>query len=512
MSSAVKLPAPPIPNSYWVLHPGVLAGEHPSGAGDTATRERLELLFAAGVNSFLDLTKPGECTSYLPFLPADVEYDNRPLTDHGVPESTEQMQDTLAVVHDALRRGRTLYVHCRAGIGRTGTVIGCLLADRGARGPAALEALNELWQQCGRSRSWLSVPETTAQAEFVLAWGSEPAAPQAVTGGAPTAAADQETAGEDSETLAAISGLRDRFHGALLGLAVGDALAAATQLRAAGSFAPVSDLLGGGVFDLPRGGWSDETAMALCLADSLLESRGFDARDQVQRYIRWQTQGYLSATGECVGITAGVARALGAARFRRQPFAGSHDPRQHDKDPLTRVAPSAMYFFAAPDQAIHQATEAARTTCQAPPVLAATAFFAACMHAALAGADRKRMLAPATASWSAKAPSRRLAALAAGDYSPRPSLSAGSPSDAIDALQTALQIFASSHNFRDGALAAVNLGGDSDVVAAIYGQLAGAHYGVQAIPLAWREALLRRDLIEGYADRLLSQAMVSLAI
>src|SRR3954447_20437504 len=109
-----------------------------------------------------------------------------------------------------------------------------------------------------------------------------------------------------SDVLDAARSLRDRYQGSLLGLAVGDALAVNTQFGKPGSFAPVGDLLGGGPFDLPRGAWTDDTAMALLLAESLLE-RGFDAHDQVSRYARWQREGYGSAAGQCVGISANVA-------------------------------------------------------------------------------------------------------------------------------------------------------------------------------------------------------------
>ena len=151
--------------------------------------------------------------------------------------------------------------------------------------------------------------------------------------------------------------LRERFQGALVGLAVGDALAAHTQFRKPGSFAAVGDLLGGGPFDQPRGAWTDDTAMALLLAESLLEREGFDAHDQVQRFVRWQREGYGSATGQCVGISANVARALATAQYKRQPFAGSHDPEQLDKDPLSRIAPVVMYFFADAPTAVAKAAE-----------------------------------------------------------------------------------------------------------------------------------------------------------
>jgi ADP-ribosyl-[dinitrogen reductase] hydrolase len=80
----------------------------------------------------------------------------------------------------------------------------------------------------------------------------------------------------------------------------------------------------------------------------------------------------------------------------------------------------------------------------------------------------------------------------------------------IEVLDAALWAFRSTDNFRDGALKVANLGGNSDVAAAVYGQLAGAHYGVNAIPAQWRSSLIRKDLIEGLADRLLAHAMVGM--
>ena len=193
--------------------------------------------------------------------------------------------------------------------------------------------------------------------------------------------------------------LRERFQGALVGLAVGDALAAHTQFRKPGSFAAVGDLLGGGPFDQPRGAWTDDTAMALLLAESLLEREGFDAHDQVQRYVRWQREGYGSATGQCVGISANVARALATAQYKRQPFAGSHDPEQLDKDPLSRIAPVVMYFFADAPAAVAKAAEAARITAQAPMVLDCVRLLAAMVHLALSGRDKAAVLHPPRELW-----------------------------------------------------------------------------------------------------------------
>lgn len=463
----------PLPNSYWVLPGRLLAGEYPGGLTLEQTQVRLARLLEAGVNSFIDLTQAGEVEPYEAALPVSIDYLRKPIRDHGTPAIPEEMTEILECVQSSLREGRRVYLHCRAGIGRTGMVAGCLLVERGLSGEDALLELNRLWRQSARASQWPAVPETEEQIDYVRRW---------------LASAPDDDPLLEPATLAAARGLRARFQGALLGLAAGDAVAAPTQYRRPGRFTPVGDMIGGGPFDLPRGGWSDDTAMALCLAESLLECEGFNAADQVARYRRWQQEGYLSATGQCVGITAGTARALARARWRRQPFSGSHDPEARDPETLSRVAPVALYFFAHRTAVAERSAEAARTTCQAPRVLAACRALGEVLHAALSGEPKAAVLARA-----------------GRDADP------GSPADsAPGALAVALDVFGRTHNFRDAVLTAANLGGNSDVVASVTGALAGAHYTAGAIPTLWRNSLMKKQLIEGCADKLLAHALLEL--
>jgi ADP-ribosylglycohydrolase len=499
----------PLPNSYWVLPGELLAGEYPGGATPEATRARLQRLLAAGIECFVDLTQPGEVAPYPPYeteLPAGIEYLRAPLTDHAVPKGRAQMAAILEALSRALSSGRPVYLHCRAGIGRTGMVAGCLLVERGMAGGEALAELNRVWRQSARASQWPSVPETPQQIRYVRKW-------------VPLRAAAESDPLLEPATLAAARGLRGRFLGSLVGLAVGDAVAAATQYRRPGRFAPVGDMLGGGPFDLPRGAWSDDTAMALCLADSLLERNGFDVRDQMERYHRWQSQGYLSATGQCVGITAGTARALALALWRRQPFSGSHDPHAQDPEALSRIAPVVMYFFADEPAAIGQAAESARATCQVPAVLAACRTLAQALHVALLGQPREVILAQAPAVLAQSAAvaqsGARRGAGAGGNRArtrrPASAGGAGGGATAAAALAAAFDCFATTSNFRDAVLAAANLGGHSDVVGAVCGALAGAHYTARAIPALWRNSLMKLELIEGFADRLLTHALLGLS-
>lgn len=477
-SSPATLPSPPpLPNSYWVLPGQLLAGEYPADPLPTVTAERLARLQQAGITCFIDLTEARETPGYRAALPPGMRHVSMPIPDHGVPAAREHMSAILTRIREALAEGARVYVHCRAGIGRTATVIGCLLVEQGRSGSEALGELNRLWQQSARAVHWPSVPETHEQSQYVERWSS---------------AADPLL---EPGTLAAANDLRARFLGTLLGLALGDALAAATQFARPGRFTAVADLLGGGPFDLPRGAWSDDTAMALCLAESLLERSGFDGRDQVQRYRRWQQQGHLSATGQCLGITANTARALSRAQWRRQGFAGNHDPMVQDPEVLSRVAPVALYFFARGTAAIQQAaTDAARITCQAPAALAACRSLARALYAALCGQDKAAILAVGRAA-EPPSPGTRVEA---------------APNGASPALAAALSAFERTASLREALLAAANLGGNSDVVAAACGALAGAHYGAGAIPASWRNSLMKHELIEATADRLLTQALLEL--
>lgn len=108
--------------------------------------------------------------------------------------------------------------------------------------------------------------------------------------------------------------LEERYRGCLLGLACGDAVGTTVEFMPRGSFVPVKDMRGGGPFGLAPGQWTDDTSMALCLAESLLTKGGFDAHDQMARYLNWWQWGYLSSTGECFDIGMTVGRRCRAFR------------------------------------------------------------------------------------------------------------------------------------------------------------------------------------------------------
>jgi ADP-ribosylglycohydrolase len=302
-----------------------------------------------------------------------------------------------------------------------------------------------------------------------------------------------------------------RWRGALLGLAAGDALGTTLEFMPPGTFAPLADLTGGGPFGLAPGQWTDDTSMALCLAESLVECAGFDPADQMRRYLRWFRQGHLSSTGQCFDIGNTVRAAL--LRFERtgEPFAGGTDPHQGGNGSLMRLAPVPLAWAFNPGEAIRLAGEMSRTTHGAPEAVDACRYYAGLLAGALGGEAKPALLAPRYSPvpglWARAPLAPRVDAVAAGSFRERRPPQIRGTGYVVQALEAALWAFAHSASFAQGALLAVNLGEDADTTGAIYGQLAGAFYGASAIPERWRLQLARRELIEALAHGLYRLAL-----
>ena len=160
----------PFANTYWVIAGRLLAGEYPGHPEDPVARDRVQRLTRAGIKTFVDLTEDGEMPAYHHLLPPDGDHVRSAIVDSSIPMNISQTQAVLATIRDALSQGRGVYVHCRAGIGRTGLIVGCFLAEAEENGKTALKVLNSLWRQSERAKSWPTVPQTAEQADYVRRW------------------------------------------------------------------------------------------------------------------------------------------------------------------------------------------------------------------------------------------------------------------------------------------------------------------------------------------------------
>jgi ADP-ribosyl-[dinitrogen reductase] hydrolase len=300
--------------------------------------------------------------------------------------------------------------------------------------------------------------------------------------------------------------LRDRYRGCLVGLAVGDALGAPVEFKKPGTFEPVKGMEGGGHFGLRPGQWTDDTSMALCLAESLIECPGFDPLDQLERYVRWYRDGHLSSTGIYFGMGGTVHRSLERFLETHEPYCGSNDPHTAGNGSIMRLAPVPMFYAGNPLEAIERSAESSRTTHGAQTAVDACRYFGGMLVGALNGVSKAELLSdhysPVPGSWEENPLIEEIDEIASGSFkSKNPPEIIGS-GYVVKSLEAALWAFYNSDSFRKGCLLAVNLGWDADTTAAVYGQLAGAYYGYRKISKDWRSQVSFRGLILDYAEKL----------
>lgn len=291
----------------------------------------------------------------------------------------------------------------------------------------------------------------------------------------------------------------ERFRGCLLGLAAGDAVGTTVEFQQRGSFPPVTDMVGGGPFNLEPGQWTDDTSMALCLATSLVEMGGFDPADQMSRYYNWYENGYLSSTGTCFDIGNTVSQALQQYKISGNPFSGSTHPRSAGNGCLMRLAPVPMFYYPDRDRVLHFSGESSRTTHGAAECVDASRLFGEMLFRALAGSSKTDILFDRDLE-IVFAPS--IQAIAAGAYRDTTIDEVRGTGYVVDSLEAALWCFWTTDTYEQAILAAANLGDDADTTAAICGQIAGAYYGESGIPTHWLKQLTMRDEIAELADRL----------
>jgi len=298
----------------------------------------------------------------------------------------------------------------------------------------------------------------------------------------------------------------ERYRGCLLGLAVGDALGTTLEFKSPGTFTPITDMIGGGPFNLKPGQWTDDTSMALCLAESLIECRGFNQKDQMERYVRWWKEGHLSSTGTCFDIGNTTRTALATFLKTGNPTSGPSDSYSAGNGSLMRLAPVPLFYAGNPREAIEKSGESSRTTHGAPTAVDACRYFGALIVGALNGEDKETILAdhycPVPGYWQEKPLVPEIAEIATGSFKRRHPPQIRGSGYVVQSLEAALWAFYQSTSFEEGCLMAVNLGDDADTTGAIYGQIAGAYYGEDCISKIWRGKIAMKNMITTLAHNI----------
>jgi ADP-ribosyl-[dinitrogen reductase] hydrolase len=291
--------------------------------------------------------------------------------------------------------------------------------------------------------------------------------------------------------------------GALIGLAVGDAIGTALEFTARDSAPPLTDMVGGGPFHLDCGEWTDDTAMALALAESLLRHPELNEQDLLGRFCEWWRRGAYSCTGACFDIGITTRQALERWERTRERHCGSTDPRAAGNGSLMRLAPVAIRFWDDRARLRDVAQRQSKTTHGAPEAVDACRAFAEVLADAIAGAPKGAVLAPRRGPYAGA-----IAGIMAGGWRGKARAEIGSSGYVAHSLEAALWCVDGTGDFRAAVLLAANLGDDADTTAAVTGQLAGALYGVAGIPATWTERLAWRDELCATAAQLAEAGMV----
>jgi ADP-ribosyl-[dinitrogen reductase] hydrolase len=367
-----------------------------------------------------------------------------------------------------VRDGFDIVVHCKGGLGRAGTVAARLLVELGTDPDKAIAEVRHARP---------GAIETAGQADYVM-------------GIAPVA----ERQPDRSEAA-----IRDRAIGALIGLAVGDAVGTTLEFKSRDSYPRLTDMIGGGPFRLKPGEWTDDTSMALALADSLIENADLDPADLMRRFVKWRDDGAYSCTGRCFDIGMTVSGAL--QRFQRSgdPMAGSTAPDSAGNGSLMRLAPVAVRHWRDREKLRDVAARQSQTTHGAPEAINACVGYAEILADAIEGRTRSEVMGPRTGPYSG-----RIGGILKGGWRGKLREDVESSGYVAHSLEAALWSVGRTADFRSAILTAANLGGDADTTAAIAGQLAGGLYGISGIPSEWLAMLAWRDQIRSTGAALFS--------
>jgi ADP-ribosyl-[dinitrogen reductase] hydrolase len=374
-----------------------------------------------------------------------------------------------------VRNGFGVVFHCKGGLGRTGTLAARLLVELGWAPQEAISAVRRVRP---------GAIENRAQEKHVLALSPV----------------------DEIVPDTSLEAMRSRAIGAMLGLALGDAIGTSIEFRPRDSYEPLQDMVGGGPFRLRPGQWTDDTAMALALLDSLLSRGALDEADLMTRFTRWWREGAYSSTGACFDI--GVTTRAALERWERtgDPIAGSPDPLSAGNGSLMRLSPILVGYFRDRDRMRDFARRQSATTHAAPEAMDACVAFSELIADAINGRPLDQILSPF--SMSLHMPyAGAIETIMQGSWRGKRRTQIKSSGYVAHSLEAAIWCVARTGTFAEAVLLAANLGDDADTTAAITGQLAGGVYGVEGIPQSWREKIAWGHQIETDAARLFDREL-----
>ena len=291
-----------------------------------------------------------------------------------------------------------------------------------------------------------------------------------------------------------MSDLKNKVLGSFIGLAVGDSLGASVEFMPRGSFPNVTEMTGGGPFNLNPGEWTDDTIMALCLAESLIKNKQFNQIDILNSWLAWYEFGHNSPKGYCFDIGSTTSGSLKYYSSVRTPTPGTSEYASGNGS-IMRLSPVPAFYHSDKKLALEISWKQGNLT-----------------HNSILANDCCKLLA----CYILRAYENnnvfdlvpefnfhhKVKNIADGKYKNKSQDQIKSGGYCIETLEAAVWAVYNSSSFSEAVLKAVNLGNDTDSVGAVAGQIAGAIYGFDNIPIEWVDKLFRKDYLLDIGEKL----------
>ena len=270
--------------------------------------------------------------------------------------------------------------------------------------------------------------------------------------------------------------LFNRFKGMFWGLVVGDCLGSPIQFTSKDGHPHITEMVPCRIFRTPAGYWTDDSSMAFCVAESLVRLQRYDLADIANNFVRWYDKGFWSSLDEAFDVGSATAAACNKIRYRGSLKNGSESFQGNGS--IMRFAPSYIWNYGAGNnKVLHEISDLTHDSSKVRETVDLMA--KVCDEHIQGGRTAVKSI-----------------------YGSRDEVN--NSGWAVSTLQAALWAFETTKSFEEGLIAAVNLGGDSDSIGAVFGQIAGAYYGFDTIPVRWVSAVKDKENVNGLIEGLIN--------
>lgn len=300
---------------------------------------------------------------------------------------------------------------------------------------------------------------------------------------------------------------REKIKAVILGHAVADALGVPVEFcsREELDASPVTEMRGYGSYDVPEGSWSDDTSMTLAALDAFGEGE-IDYDLIMTNLVRWIDEADYTPTGDAFDVGRTCLSAIRSfCRGTPALECGLDDDYSNGNGSLMRVHPFVLLcWLDVGRDLLDTVTKASALTHAHERSILGCKIYAYILKSLLDSPTKdsvRSALASASRDFSGSPEYSHYTRLFDEDFERLPRESIKSSGYVVDSLEAAVWCLLTTESYRDCALKAVNLGEDTDTVAAIAGGLAGALYGLEAIPSEWLDTLKKRDYVEAITEK-----------